>query len=124
MKVIRFFLVGIANTSVGFSIILFFSDVVGFNAFLSNFLGYCFGYLLSYFTHKLFTFRSSGFSTAKIYKYFFACALSYSLNLFALHLCLSQLQMIERFAQLFAMVVYSVSLYTLLNKWVFVEKTS
>ena len=124
MKIIRFFLVGFANTSVGFSIILLFSKVFGFNPFLSNFLGYCFGYFFSYFTHKYITFRSDGFSTAAMFKYIFATALSYSVNLSALHLCLSKLQLIEELAQFFAIMVYSVTLFILLNKWVFVEKES
>lgn len=122
MKMIRFLFVGLANTVFGFSLILLFSNVFGLNAFLSNFLGYCFGYSFSYFTHKHLTFRRNGFSNTGIYKYFFTLALSYGLNLYALHFGINKLEMAEEFAQFFAAMVYTVTMFTLLNKWVFVEK--
>lgn len=122
MKMIRFLFVGFANTVFGLSLILLFSNVFGLNAFLSNFLGYCFGYSFSYSTHKYITFRHNGSSNKGIYKYFFTLVLSYGLNLYALHLCINKLEMTEEFAQFFAVMVYTMAMFTLLNTWVFVEK--
>ena len=119
---IRFLFVGLANTVFGFSLILLFSNGFGLNAFLSNFLAYCFGYSFSYYTHKHLTFRHKGSSNKGIYKYSFTLVLSYGLNLYALHLGINKLEMAEEFAQFFALMIYTVTMFTLLNTWVFIEK--
>ena len=51
-----FVLVGLLNTFIGYTIILIFI-ILKFDNYTSNFLGYFFGMIISFFLHKNFTFQ-------------------------------------------------------------------
>lgn len=54
----RFILVGIANTVIGTSAMLFAYNVLGFGYWISSILNYVVGSIFSYFANKYFTFKS------------------------------------------------------------------
>jgi len=54
----RFALVGIANTLIGTSVMLFAYNVLGFGYWISSILNYVVGSIFSYFANKYFTFKS------------------------------------------------------------------
>ena len=54
----RFILVGVANTLIGTSAMLFAYNVLGFGYWISSILNYVVGSIFSYFANKYFTFQS------------------------------------------------------------------
>ena len=56
-EVLRYILVGIANTFVGFGLISLFT-VLGVNYVLGNVLGYSLGMVCGFFLHRRYTFRT------------------------------------------------------------------
>ncbi len=57
---LRFAAVGLANTAVGFSLIVFAMYVLQLNYALANVAGYAVGLVMSYFLNRYWTFRSRG----------------------------------------------------------------
>ena len=56
-EILRYILVGIANTFVGFGLISLFT-CLGVNYMLGNLLGYSLGMVCSFFLHRRYTFRT------------------------------------------------------------------
>ena len=56
-EILRYILVGTANTFVGFGLISLFT-VLGVNYVLGNVLGYCLGMVCGFFLHRRYTFRT------------------------------------------------------------------
>lgn len=81
----RFLLVGIANTLVGYSTILFFQFVVGLSPVAANAAGFGVGMSLSYFLNRRYAFRSNRRHGAGLPLFFAAAGVCFGLNLVVLH---------------------------------------
>lgn len=112
----RFVLVGVINSGIGYALIFFFMLVVGLSPFLSNFLGYGLGLCISFAMHKWFSFRSAGSTISEFSRYLPVFGICYLLNLGTLFTCINWLEISDIWAQLIAGAVYVGSSF-LLNKW-------
>ena len=56
---IRFLLIGVVNTCIGFSLILLLLNVFGLSYWFSTFIGNSIGAIISYTLNKIFTFKSN-----------------------------------------------------------------
>jgi putative flippase GtrA len=80
-RLLRFGLVGIANTALGYSVILAFL-AMGYGDYLSNFTGYAAGLTLSFFLNGWWTFDNRAhLDQTTLVKYFATFLLAYSVNL-------------------------------------------
>lgn len=57
---LRFGITSFLNTLIGFGAIFFMQEIIHINPYLSNVIGYCIGYLISYSLNRTWTFEFSG----------------------------------------------------------------
>ena len=69
MEGIRFALVGVANTVIGTSVMLFAYNALGFGYWFSSILNYVVGSIFSYYANKYFTFQSHKKSGKEILRF-------------------------------------------------------
>ena len=115
---IRYNLVGIVNTMVGFSII-FSLMFMGVSPVLSNLMGYAIGSVVSFYLNSRYTFKSTQTTKAQVVKFFTILLSSYFLNLLTLQWLLELIN--PYLAQFFSAVVYTVSSFLLVKFIVFKE---
>lgn len=113
---VRYNLVGIANTLVGFSII-FGLMFLGIDPMVSNAIGYGVGGLLSFYLNKKYTFQSTGNATKQALYFFMVLGVSYLLNFMTLQFLLPRTD--AYIAQLISAVVYTLSSFILAKRVVF-----
>ncbi len=121
IQFVKYNIVGIANTAVGFSII-FFLMFLGVSATYSNAIGYFIGSILSYYLNKKYTFKSNEKNRALAVRFFAVLAVSYGLNFIALKWLLSFIN--PYFAQLIAAIVYTLSSFLLSKFFVFKDTSN
>ncbi len=114
----NFVLVGLLNTLIGYSIIIIFI-FLKFDNYTSNFLGYFFGMLVSFFLHKNLTFQIQHFRYYEFFKYLFVYFVSYLLNFFILYILLSFLKFNQYLSQLISIFCYSIFLFLNMKLFVF-----
>lgn len=117
----KYNLVGMANTLIGFSIIIGLM-YIGFSATLSNMIGYAIGAVISYMLNSRYTFSTISSKANKkenMIKFFMVLGLAYVLNFVTLQYLLPLLN--PYLAQLGAAVVYTVSSFLLARYFVFKE---
>ncbi len=115
---VKYNLVGIVNTTIGFSII-FSLMFLGVSAVLSNALGYAIGSIVSYYLNKKYTFESNENSKTQAIKFFAVLAVSYLINFAVLKWLLEFMN--PYLAQLISAVVYTLSSFLLAKFLVFKE---
>ena len=115
----KFCAVGLVNTLVGYSTVLFTSFVVGLNPYAANVCGYAVGLMVSFVLNRRFTFASQQAILPGLAKFLMAFLPSYGLNLLVLYICLEQLLLPEYLAQALAMGSYSITFFTLCRVFVF-----
>lgn len=118
LQFVKYNLVGVVNTLVGFSIILLLM-YMGLSATVSNILGYAIGTVISYILNSKYTFVSSTNNQAILVKFVMALTLAYILNFMTLQWLLALIN--PYLAQLGAAVVYSISSFMLVKYFVFKE---
>lgn len=112
---LRYNLVGIFNTIVGFSII-FSLMFVGVSPVISNLIGYIIGSIVSYYLNSKYTFKAKRTKRDAI-KFFIILFLSYCLNFVTLKWLLDIIN--PYLAQFFSAVVYTISSFLLVKLIVF-----
>ena len=115
----RYNIVGIANTLVGFCII-FTLMFLGLDPLWSNAIGYFVGAILSYYLNSKYTFQRDTQKKQQIFKFFTVLGLAYILNLFMLQYALMFLN--PYLAQLVAAGIYTLSSFVLMKIYVFKGK--
>ncbi len=116
---IRYNLVGIVNTVLGFSII-FSLMFMGISPILSNLMGYAIGSVVSFFLNSRYTFKLIQTTKVQMLKFFTILLLSYLLNLLMLQWLLELIN--PYLSQFFSAVVYTVSSF-LLAKFIIFKDT-
>jgi len=81
MTLIRYLLVGVANTLVGLSTIYFAMYFLQLDIVKANMVGYLIGILLSFKLNKTWTFRSSDHVASSFIRYLLVLAVAYVANL-------------------------------------------
>jgi len=116
LQFLRYNLVGIVNTLVGFSIV-FGLMLMGLSPSLSNLLGYGVGMVVSFVLNRRYTFKSTHHNPKEIIGFVGVMLLSYGFNFATLQLLLHQTN--PYLAQLLSAVVYTVSSFLMLKFLVF-----
>jgi len=116
VQFVKYNLVGIVNTFVGFSIV-FLLMYMGFSAILSNVVGYTIGSVLSYVLNSKYTFDATHKHQKVLVKFFMVLAIAYALNFMTLQYVLTF--MTPYLAQLCAAVVYTLSSFLMMRFFVF-----
>jgi putative flippase GtrA len=118
--VARYGAVGVANTLIGYAIIVC-ALWLGAGDYLANALGYGLGLGFAYLMHRHWTFRvAHRRSFAELVRFYVSAAIAYSVNVGFLTLARSAGYVDNPLAQLAAMGVYSVAFLLIVNLWVFV----
>jgi len=118
---IKYILVGGFNSFISYSII-FFLMYFGMIAEISNFIGYFFGILMSYYVNKRFTFSSSEGHQKTFMKFIGSMSIAYIVNLFLLIILIRFLNFNEYLSQLLSGIAYTLVGFILSKKWVFKSK--
>jgi putative flippase GtrA len=113
---LRYNLVGIVNTVIGFGIILLLM-YLGMDAVKSNAVGYGFGAVLSYVLNSKYTFKDGDHNGIKVFKFFLVLGVAYSLNYLVLKSILPLLN--PYLAQMVSAIVYTVSAFVLMRLFIF-----
>jgi len=109
---------GALNTVTGFAVI-FALMALGFSPYIANIGGYLVGFILGFVVSKKFVFRSNGHFVGESIRYLVAFLICFCLNLVALQIALTTLNIRALLAQLLAAVVYTISMYMLTRWFVF-----
>ncbi|MBA1419956.1 MAG: GtrA family protein [Epsilonproteobacteria bacterium] len=113
---LRYNLVGLINTVVGFGLIMLLM-YMGINAVLSNAIGYGIGAILSYFLNKHYTFTYKNDSMRVAIKFFAVLGVAYLLNYMVLMTLLATIN--PYIAQAVSAVVYTLSAFIMMKFLVF-----
>jgi putative flippase GtrA len=117
--VARYGAVGVANTLIGYVIILA-GLWLGAGDYLANALGYGLGLWFAYLLHRHWTFRvTHKRSLAEIARFYVSAGISYAANVGFLTFARSLGYVDHPLAQLAAMGVYSATFLLIVNVWVF-----
>ena len=118
-QLLRFATVGVVNTGLGYAVIFACMYMAGFDAVVSNVLGYAVGLVASYFLNRTYTFRSVAKAPTEIVRFLSIFLLAYLANLGTLLLLIRHAGMHEGVAQAVAGVVYFVLSFVLNKYYVF-----
>ena len=118
-QLIRFGLVGVFNTVLGYAIIFTAMYGLKFSPVVSNALGYGFGLITSYWLNRTFTFRSASAVKPEAVKFLIVVGFSYAINLAVLLAWMKVFGLHEGVGQLVAGVAYIASSYVLNKYFVF-----
>lgn len=99
---IRYLLVGVVNTIVGFGLI-FILMYLGINPYISNVIGYCVGVIVSFILNSKITFKAK----ARFYKFFITMAIAWIIQFCILNICILY-GVNEYISQVVAGVIYIV----------------
>jgi putative flippase GtrA len=115
----RYGVVGIANTLIGYAIILA-ALWLGAGDYLANALGYGISLWFAYLLHRHWTFQiSHQRSLAEVIRFYVSAGISYAANLGFLTFARALGYVDHPLAQLAAMGVYSATFLLIVNVWVF-----
>lgn len=115
-QLIKFLMVGILNTLLGYAIIFFSMYFLSLTAVVSNIIGYMVGLVLSYVLNRKVTFQSTSKSKAEIVRFLLVFLVAYLANLGALLMLIRVGGVHEGVAQVLAGVIY-VFVSFFLNKY-------
>lgn len=113
---IRFILVGIVNSGLGYGIIFACMYLAGLSPELSNVIGYMIGLVVSYLLHRNFTFRSTQIRSTEFVCFAVVFLIAYCANLVTLIVLVRTMGVHAGLSQVIAGVVYIGTSY-LLNKY-------
>ena len=123
---VRYGLVGLVNTAVGYAVILLLDLGLKLNPFLANAGGYAVGILISFVLSRSFVFRSQDSVRKAGPRYLVAVAAAFALNQLAMGLARSVLPdapLGHAASQLAGMASYTAALFLISYFWVFPRRT-
>ena len=110
--------VGIANTALTL-LIVFLMLLSGMGNYISNFIGFFFGMILSFLLNSKLTFKDSSNLLRRFPSYMLILLFSYSINLIILYTCLNYYSISNIPSQFFSLSIYVLVSFTLLKFFVF-----
>lgn len=118
-QLVRYGLVGLANTAIGYGLILLGLHI-GLGDYRSNALGYAVGLCFSFFANRRFTFDRRGkASPAEVRRFLFCFLIAYAANLVVVGLGRATGHAEHPLVHLAAMALYSVSFFLLMRSIAF-----
>ncbi|CAM2823892.1 GtrA family protein [Helicobacter burdigaliensis] len=120
---LKYCLVGVINTFVGFGVVLLLT-YCGLFAEGANFLGYCVGIVCSFFLNQKFTFRIEGKAcrqiiNAKFVRFLIFMGISYIINLLVLFVSYRLVGLNVYLSQVLAAISYTLSGFVFSKIYVF-----
>lgn len=112
----RYLVSGVVNTLAGYSAFLLALHGFGLGVFAANAASYAVGLAVAYTLNLAFVFRGSRHSSGALARFLSGFVVAYGINLAALHGAHAVLGLRPEFAQIVAMVAYTVSFY-LINRY-------
>ena len=106
LQLLKYGLVGIANTLSGYAVIFICIAYLNFSAVLGNLTGYIFGLVCSFFLNSSFTFSDTNYSLQKGLRFLLVFIIAYLCNLLTLLITLHVFGLSDLVAQLPALVVF------------------
>jgi putative flippase GtrA len=116
-SMLRFALVGCANTLLGFAVILIAGWLLQLGDVAANAVGYGCGLLLSFALNRQYTFRYEGRTAGALVRYLLAFAVSYGVNVGVLVIFTGVLGQPSVLSQAAAVCSYAITFYAL-TRWV------
>jgi putative flippase GtrA len=116
-QLVRYGLVGVANTAVGLGVILILQMLLGLDPYSANAGGYAVGLAVSFLLNRAWTFQVSDRPAGRLSRFMLAFAISYAANLGTLTLLIDPVGMVA--AQAVAVVVYSTIFFVFCRVYVF-----
>jgi putative flippase GtrA len=116
-SMLRFALVGCANTLLGFAAILLAGWLLQLGDLAANAVGYGCGLLLSFALNRQYTFRYEGRTAGALIRYLLAFAVSYGVNVGVLVFFTTVLGQSSVLSQAAAVGSYAITFYAL-SRWV------
>jgi putative flippase GtrA len=116
-SMLRFALVGCANTLFGFAVILMVGWLLQLGDVAANAVGYGCGLLLSFVLNRQYTFRYEGRTAGALVRYLLAFAVSYGVNVGVLVIFTAMLGQSSVLSQAAAVCSYAIAFYAL-SRWV------
>ena len=121
-KIKRFIFVGIFNAISGYTLIILLYSLLNFNFYLSNFIGYLFGLIISFILNRNFVFKVEDKILSQFIKYIFSFFLSYLLNIFVFYISSEFINLNKYLSLLIASLFYSISFFISCNFFTFKKK--
>lgn len=118
-QLLRFLLVGIANTAVGLGTIYLAKYGLGFEDLPANLTGYMLGLCLSFGLNRRWTFRDDGALWPTALRFLAAFAAAYALNLAAFLVATRRLGVVPDLGHVLGMIVYTGAFFVLSRLMVF-----
>lgn len=118
-KIKRFIFVGIINAISGYTLIIFLYSLLNFNFYISNFIGYLFGLIISFMLNRKFVFKVEGKKLSQFIKFIFSFFLSYLLNIFVFYISSEFINLNNYLSLLIASLFYSISFFISCNCFTF-----
>ncbi|WP_409212534.1 GtrA family protein [Desulfurella amilsii] len=115
---LKYLLVGIINTIVGYGII-FSLMFIGTSPEISNIIGYAIGIIVSYALNKIYTFKSKAHPKKEFPKFVLSLLTSYGLNFLTLILCIHIFKINPYISQIISGAVYTLSGFVFLKYFAF-----
>jgi putative flippase GtrA len=122
MQLLRFLIVGAANTLLGYIVIFGCMFMAEFSPELSNALGYMLGFFSSYFLNRYYTFRSNQKRVSEFSRFALVFLIAYLCNIIVVILLYRFFNIDAIISQIIAAIVY-ISMSYILNK-IFVFRTN
>ena len=116
---VRFGLVGVVNTAVGFAVIVALMAGAGWPPLAANVGGYAIGIVLSYLLNRRFTLPQRSMRRGGVLRFVFAFLLAYGVNLAILWLSIHLLGVPHLLAQVLAIGSYAVWFFIMCRFYVF-----
>lgn len=115
---IKYLMVGMINTLVGFGII-FILMYSGLLPEIANFIGYLCGFILSFILNKYFTFKSKNYVKSEFIRFALSMGIAYLINLLILVISYRSLGINEYISQIIAGIFYTLVGYLLSKFYTF-----
>ncbi|MGH8061489.1 MAG: GtrA family protein [Pseudoxanthomonas sp.] len=118
-QLFRYILVGLFNTALGFAVIFSCMYLLKMSPAASNIAGYLFGFVVSYFLNKFFTFKTPTRSRSEALRFLVVFIAAYLANFGMLLLCIDVLHMHAAVSQVVAGAIYVGASFFLNKHYVF-----
>ncbi|WP_077046219.1 GtrA family protein [Pseudomonas sp. KK4] len=118
-QLIKFVIVGVLNTILGYSVIFGCMYILGMDPVISNVVGYLIGLMLSYTLNRKVTFQSTSKSKSEVVRFLIVFLIAYFANLAVLMILINVGVFHEVVNQIVAGAVYVVFSFFLNKYYVF-----
>jgi putative flippase GtrA len=116
---LRYLLVGVANSAVGYGVIFGGMYLAGLSPEASNVAGYAVGLLVSYVLNRHYTFNSTQSRRTEFLRFLIVFAIAYALNFITLLVLIHVLGAHEGASQIVAGIVYVAASFAMNKYYVF-----